>query len=101
MDTLSEPLKTLHAFKEGKPRTFRGFDSEPQPLWLGSNLLQRAVKSAFNFLMQLYFDYNLERCVPFIQARLGMNLRTIPQLWRISCRGHVAQMRCAVTAGRR
>ena len=75
---LSESITKLHAFKEEKLRNFRGFDLEPQPVWLGPNLLQRAVKSAFNFLIQLYFDYNIERCVPFIQVRLGNDFAENP-----------------------
>jgi hypothetical protein len=75
---LSENLTKLHSFKADWLQSFRGFDSEPQPIWLGYNLLQRSVKTHFNFLIQLYFDYNINRCVPFIQARLGNDFAATP-----------------------
>ena len=75
---LSENLTKLKSFNAKNLQTFRGFDSEPQPVWLASNLLQRSVKSAFSFLIQFYSEYNINRCVPFIQARLGNEFAANP-----------------------
>ena len=71
---LSENLTKLKSFNAKNLQTFRGFDSEPQPVWLASHLLQRSVKSAFSFLIQLYSEYNINRCVPFISGSFGQRV---------------------------